>query len=265
MYADPKMKYEVTVEDGKVVSVRTNGRQIDIGQSSQEFCDFLSWASRQPKSVVAEYAVPSPTDYFADCSKLVEHCKKCGVMLTANDGYTDDQISFDDTMASVGSASFSLLYRCVVPPPRWHMHMTPSGVIPEDRPRIWVTRSVFDALQQDILDEDSEVRKITAVPVERTFVYLDISDVSQYPPAQQALAVNALGQIVTDEARWDRTFTRASRRLYVLAMDTSLSSGMPCRRRSSLHVLRIKSKRPWLAVRSQLTSTSEWECTAVPL
>ena len=53
-------------------------------------------------------------------------------------------------------------------------------------------------------DPKSELPKVTDLPIERTFAYLDISDFSTYPAGHEAAIMKTLVGIVNDDSLWRR-------------------------------------------------------------
>jgi class 3 adenylate cyclase len=58
-------------------------------------------------------------------------------------------------------------------------------------------------LNDKLADEDHEVRRIASCTIERTFVYVDVSDFSKNTSSHQALIINSLVYIVDHKAFWD--------------------------------------------------------------
>jgi hypothetical protein len=57
-------------------------------------------------------------------------------------------------------------------------------------------------MPRQAFDESSEIRRISTWTVTRTFVYLDISDFSRFPPGQQTLVINSLVWLVQNGNLW---------------------------------------------------------------
>lgn len=58
--------------------------------------------------------------------------------------------------------------------------------------RISVELTLLNEIQDEFRKEDSDIRRLSCLPRDYAFVYLDISDFSKYKPAQQALVVNSV-------------------------------------------------------------------------
>jgi len=63
---------------------------------------------------------------------------------------------------------------------------------------IYTTDGVLDSFYKNFHSEDSTARRVSSLPIERTFIYLDVSDFSKYRPGQEALIINSLVRLVND-------------------------------------------------------------------
>jgi hypothetical protein len=57
-------------------------------------------------------------------------------------------------------------------------------------------------LNELLADENSEIRSLSSLPVEKTFVYVDVSGFSRHPVGHQLLIINSLIEITTDKRYW---------------------------------------------------------------
>lgn len=62
---------------------------------------------------------------------------------------------------------------------------------------IVVTAELMTQLNELVSDEDSEFRHLIPVPIEKTFVYIDISDFTKHKPMQQAIIINSLSGVIS--------------------------------------------------------------------
>jgi class 3 adenylate cyclase len=67
---------------------------------------------------------------------------------------------------------------------------------------LWIPDSVVVDVKNMIPDEDREARRITSLPITRTFVCLDVSDFSKYTPGEEALIINSIVSILSQEHNW---------------------------------------------------------------
>jgi class 3 adenylate cyclase len=68
--------------------------------------------------------------------------------------------------------------------------------------KLVVPKQVLEDMNKELQYDDNPVRRISSVPISRTFAYFDISDFSKYKPGQEALIINALVGIVNEEQQW---------------------------------------------------------------
>jgi len=72
--------------------------------------------------------------------------------------------------------------------------MCQDGIVP-DQLSIRVPGALYAELNEAMKDESSAIRRVSSWPVTRTFVYIDVSDFSIYPQAQQALILASLSKL----------------------------------------------------------------------
>src|SRR5207249_6545274 len=74
----------------------------------------------------------------------------------------------------------------------------------EPRPcRIWVTQKMLtQTLPREVANPDSHLRRVSTWPIDRTFVYVDVSDFSKSPPGQEVLIINSLVRMLNDPGHW---------------------------------------------------------------
>jgi class 3 adenylate cyclase len=73
---------------------------------------------------------------------------------------------------------------------------------------LWITEEIRTEFAKEIEREDSELRRLSTRPIERSFVYFDVSDFSKHPDGQQALVVNSISGIVSDHFLWETMYAR---------------------------------------------------------
>jgi hypothetical protein len=180
-------------ESGQLFIVRVgDGTQVPVDGSDDAFCDVLSRSS------------PSREQFFNDKAKLVEECKAFGVMLYTTTRYLRTSPQFDSrqvprTFQGV-TFHFNQLSRCM-PAPANVLASEIAGVVGTPA-MILVSDSLLQTLNDELQNADSEVRRVSSLPVERSFVYVDVSDFSKYKPAQQALVINLIGMITRHLDSW---------------------------------------------------------------
>jgi class 3 adenylate cyclase len=137
-----------------------------------------------------------PTIYRS-VNELVVACKDRGVTL-----YSRGQTLHHDRVHEQGGERLVQLQQAVAVGSNVIDAMEIDGVTP--RPSdLWISYELCigpctDALQ----DESSDLRRVSTVPIERTFVYVDVSDFSKHKAGQQALIINSLVTIVRRDGYW---------------------------------------------------------------
>lgn len=169
---------------------------VPLDHSNQDYCDFLTWASQQ-ESLDHGYSPPYLGEYFCDKDRLVKRCKDLALMLHESPGrLPDGNVNYEFSTHNAvrhGTGDFLGMMKVTSHKDKdWddEMKLEPS--------RIWATEEVLASLNEDLVDEKSDARRLSSLPVERSFVYVDISDFSTYPPWHQALIIKSLILIVTD-------------------------------------------------------------------
>ena len=76
------------------------------------------------------------------------------------------------------------------------------GLLPRDSINLAVSLKVYHSINTDLAKEENDARRISSLTIDRTFVYLDISDFSKHSPAQQAVVINSLISIVHSQSLW---------------------------------------------------------------
>jgi class 3 adenylate cyclase len=200
-------------EQRRLLSIsHSDGTKLQPDEASQEFCDFLTWFCKEPRPTpAAEFdSLPKGALFTESIQQLVNHCKQYGVLLHVHQDKEFEahkqKLCF---LPEVGARSerndnnlwFWQLCPAKSAPERSVASFTESGVYGE-RGAISITRQLLEDMNRQLHNEDADVRKISTKPVERTFVYFDISDFSKYPPGQQALIINALTSLADVSRPW---------------------------------------------------------------
>jgi hypothetical protein len=77
-----------------------------------------------------------------------------------------------------------------------------AGIMPIALP-LFASEKLLAKLNEALLEEESEVRKISTWPVEKTFVYFDVSGFSRdHRVGQQAMILNSLIKLIKDKIWW---------------------------------------------------------------
>lgn len=188
------------LEDGQF-EIRQHGEEepISIDADNKRFCEFMNWFnSCETHQTHVEFKAPVGSEFY--CMETETILIKCfqekGRMLFCKSVPDQDDKMIVETWNSKtfkdisSSRYFSL---CIVShegPRRGRLF----GVR-QSKSTIWVSIELRDQLNKQLQDEDNPVRCMALWPVERAFVYVDISEFSKYRPGQQALVINSLGVI----------------------------------------------------------------------
>jgi hypothetical protein len=74
-----------------------------------------------------------------------------------------------------------------------------------------VTRETLDQLNDELIDEKNEVRRVSSWTVLRCFVYLDVSDFSKMPAGHQVLVINSIVRAVDNASYWEPPAAREAK------------------------------------------------------
>src|SRR5262249_52905269 len=75
------------------------------------------------------------------------------------------------------------------------------GIVPKES-KTWITAQLRDELNEMLPNEEGDVRRLSTWPIERSFIYIDVSDFSKFPPGQQCLIINSLVRTVQALKDW---------------------------------------------------------------
>ncbi len=141
---------------------------------------------------------------FATSDELVSYCKKHSLKLSADWQGTTPNLRTGRIDDSDRASERLLELQILVPLEEGFEHgQTVEGVQTFGTvDPIWIPLSLWKQLSEQLPDDSSEIRKLSSWPVDRTFVYLDISDFSRASYGHQLLIINSLIQMVMDESLW---------------------------------------------------------------
>jgi hypothetical protein len=188
---------------------RADGTDVPVDGESQAFCDFLSWASHQPdRSAEWRKRLPSRAHFFCDQARYVETIKSRNLMLYVEQvpGSTPSLHEYPARSAVVRVPNDEFYYRDLS-----HCRAGGGPAAVEPAPsRLLVSPRLKHAFAEALTDEASPIRCLSSWPVERVFVYVDVSDFSRHPAGQQALLLNGLISIARDLRPWERSLVPPS-------------------------------------------------------
>lgn len=172
---------------------------IKIDPDDQEFCDFLTWASRHGEpEVKAQFGLQGRARFFCDAQRLTEYYKTSGDLLVAHRARHDDgqrwELSTGKYHDKGHCGKFYNVHKAVAMPLGSGDAAT-AGVVPQES-KTWITGTLRDQLNSQLPDENADIRRLSTWPIERCFVYVDVSDFSKYAPGQECLIINSLVRTV---------------------------------------------------------------------
>lgn len=209
---------------GAIQSIRTasSNDEISVDAASPEYCDFVRWASQEESPVAPTYEALRPDlQYFSCIDEVTDYCKRNSVVLfveglgggrreqfsiyhdpplhpgqfflkhspgTVRNGISDDELGFYP------------LTRAVATPDMYERDWR-FGFSPEPLP-VAVSNALFAVMNAELHKADSDLRCLSNWPVEKTFVYVDVSGFSQHPVGQQLSIINSLIGLCDDPQHW---------------------------------------------------------------
>jgi hypothetical protein len=192
---------------------------VPIDASNRDFCDFLAWASANNPEVADGFECPhGNVIYCANEKEVIDYCKSNAIVL--------QHVSLMQKKLldeSRGTRSSSRIALCYINPEdptgnylAWLFYYPLSKAVPwQDSPvddpgyglnseklPLYVDEKLLEKLFQSLQRDDSEIRCLSSFPVDRTFVYVDISGFSQHPVGHQVLLINWLNKLTSNVNLW---------------------------------------------------------------
>ena len=181
-----------TNETGNISSIRRmlDGSKTDVSDPS--FRHLIDSIASMPVNV-ENLELPNHAVICFDERGLVEECKRRGIMLYASKG------GFPlEKYANIGNAHLRSLQRTVEA-----TQIGPGSGLTWGESNVWIPEGLVHVLDEKLADETSDIRRVSSLPIQRTFVYIDVSDFSKHPPGQQALIINSLVELVNGPRYWN--------------------------------------------------------------
>jgi class 3 adenylate cyclase len=211
----PPTEYSMDLDqEGNLVGVRgqPGDEPIPVDVNDQRYCDFLSATAHSGRDTeIKPYGrLPRRTHYFADRDRLVEHCKVVGQVIYTCPHHPGERHEIDTVNLLHWGDFFSL--PVAEAPPDGDGRPTQDGVARAPS-KTFVTGGLLGALQDELArgDENSPVRRLSTWPIDRAFVYADVSDFSRYPAGQQVLVINSIVSTVRDRLLWSTALASEAR------------------------------------------------------
>lgn len=181
-------------------------KTFDANPDLAEYKVMIDWIGRYAEPALdLTSSLPPDSRIFLSRHDVVEYCKQHGLLLYA----VDNEVPFwkDSHHGGVQFCHLSVGYS----QSQAHGANTDSGIIPHNT-NLAVLGAEWRRLNDDLLDEDSNVRHVSSLPVKRAFVYLDVSDFSKYKAGEEALIINSLSALVSDADLWSGRATSVYRK-----------------------------------------------------
>jgi class 3 adenylate cyclase len=170
--------------------------EVLVDPSAPGYQQFVGWNDARALPVKLDDLPPGRV--FFGAAPLVAFCKQHGIMLHALPG---KGFTAQERWARARADELVRLCEAWAFDPSSGEPEAPSGIVP--RPTdCWMPTAVWRDLTRSLEEEDQDVRRISSWPLERTLVYLDVSDFSKYKPGQEALIINSLVRLVQHDAYW---------------------------------------------------------------
>lgn len=133
-----------------------------------------------------------------DLQSLINYCKKLPTLLFVGEF---NKISIESRQRI---ASYDLVARVPFAKPYFedpNFLGDSSGLI-EAHSTIFAPISVLEQINKQLRDEDADVRRISTWPIDRAFVYIDVSDFSKERPGRQMFITSSIIRSVMNDAYW---------------------------------------------------------------
>lgn len=193
------MAYQITPLDAKgrdySIVRESDGAKVPLDTDDPSFCEFLTWHNDQENKIPRfEFKGNSTFWCVETCETLISHLKRIGVMLFCEpneDGEIAPVYQEHRTMGDTRMYQLCITtdYPVMAAP---YFDVRYFGIYGQPA-RLWVSRTLLEHIRERMKSENDDIRCLAAWPVERAFVYVDISDFSRFEPGEQALVINTLG------------------------------------------------------------------------
>jgi hypothetical protein len=223
--------YKFKYENGSFLYVRRlDGKvekHIEIGPDSSEFGGFLTHCAGHGKTATASpiscltkgvylCKVKGDQNDERGLGDLIRHLKRTGTVLSVVPILNGRLQLFDDAYELTSDGPDSVPEAIIanqVPPTTFKPLVGVSAgfgnLADEDglnaKPlAVFLSHTLRESVKEELkTEEDSELVRLSAWPIERSFVYMDISRFSSdHPVGHQLLIINALIRIANDESFW---------------------------------------------------------------
>jgi hypothetical protein len=193
---------EIQTADGSVVLVDAE---------SPLYCKFVNWAARQPEAIARSYEALSKDGlYTCELSDVEAFLRGTSTILSLQGEppalLSSRRIELRHEMTVDGReipgpvATFVRLHIANPIHGPWSQQL-PDGLIESESP-LYVSPNLFKKVNWLLGDELSPVRCLSSWPVNRTFVYFDVSEFSRHPAGHQVFILNAITSTINKHELW---------------------------------------------------------------
>ncbi len=193
----------------------SSGKALDRNFESQDFLDALTWASNHEPTLFPGHKLERGYHFFCAAQPLIDHLKNSGIIMhtcrpAPNQKY---RIMMKGRSFHVNQESpqmFNMTQSVEIKEDSEYEGLLSAGMTERSgltgRPsRIYLTAKLVDELDRRLQSDKDDVRRVSSWPIERYFVYLDISDFSRQPPGRQVLILNSIVEILKDQSYWNES------------------------------------------------------------
>jgi class 3 adenylate cyclase len=205
--------YSVAKDEAGNLTIRDKAGEIVVEDyEDQRYCDFLTWKSHQGPCKGPDFFLDWPLFFFSELDRLIPHCKENGIILYA----------IAPTQLAVWNSGFLPAgQRLLKQPPSYFSGLCKTIASNDEQASIrgaeagiFVSLNLWLKLNSSLHDETGDARRLTSLPITRTFVYIDVSDFTKAHPGHQALIVNSILAVVNKESIWHYGFAHAAYRSF---------------------------------------------------
>jgi hypothetical protein len=155
-------------------------------------------------------AYPGTPIFFCAEGPLVDHFKKFGAFIYTTPAVTAEsnrQVAAAPINGLYGDHTFYLLDKAARRTEDPDYDNTGFGGTERSgfvgvNSRVYITQPLLVDLNKLLSNDRENVRRISSWPIERCFVYIDVSDFSKMPAGHQALVINSIVSIVENTDYW---------------------------------------------------------------
>lgn len=138
---------------------------------------------------------------FDNIADLIEHVKAASLILSAR-GPAGSPSVIPSTVDRDGIGYYDLQIVYSSPGERESQQYVPDVTSLSARDAILIPRTLLSEVNSLLKDEQSDIRRLSSCPIDRSFVYVDLSDFSKLSTGQQLIAINTLVRLVSSSALW---------------------------------------------------------------